>query len=479
MPLHERHLFMLQTLPAILQVKPFTRPVRGDVTLPGSKSLTNRALLLAALCQNKVTLTGALFSEDTHLMTEALKELGFAVNTNPEAHTIEVSGQTNGFKSEKPVDIFVGLAGTAARFLTALCAAAPRGVYRIDGIPQMRKRPMKGLIDALRTLGADIRCTGVEGFFPLEIHARGLRGGAVSIHASESSQMYSALLMVAPLADTEVKISLIGSVRQPFVDMTKFLMMEFGQAIGPSGDNQPTGVTPGSYQFDCDYPIEPDATAASYFEALPLIGGVELYIPGLSGVGLGLQGDSRFLEIVEMIGARVSPRYAENLPSGMRLSLGTDISFTPLAQRNGVTQNFNEFSDTFLTLAAIAPLLSGKTTITGIAHSRKQETDRVSGMVKELRKLLGDENVDEHADGDGLTITPNLSAMKERAAKGLIEIETYGDHRFAMSFAILGCHDLHGNGQPWLSIKDPACCAKTFPNFFELLETKRKESLSS
>ena len=457
-------------LPDLLPIIPFTRPVRGEVTLPGSKSLTNRALLLAALCNSKVTLTGALFSEDTHLMIEALKALGFTVNANAEAHTIEVSGQANGFKNDKPVDLFVGLAGTAARFLTALCAAAPQGVYRIDGIPQMRKRPMKGLIDALRSLGADVRCTGVEGFFPLEIHANRLLGGAVSIDASESSQMLSALLMVAPLADQNINISLISGVRQPFVDMTKFLMLEFGQAIGPSGDNQPIVITPGSYHFGCDYPIEPDATAASYFEALPLIGGGELYIPGLSGVGLGLQGDSRFLDIVGMIGASVSPRYAANLPSGMRLSLGTEISFTPLAQRNGVTQNFNEFSDTFLTLAAISPLLSGKTTITGIAHSRKQETDRVAGMVRELRKLGQD--VHEHEDGDGLTITP-------RPLKSGVEIETYGDHRFAMSFAILGCHDLHGNGRPWLSIKDPACCAKTFPHFFDLLEEKRKESLSS
>ena len=152
----------------------------------------------------------------------------------------------------------------------------------------------------------------------------------------------------------------------------------------------------------------------------------------------------------------------------MRLSLGTDISFTPLAQRNGVTQNFNEFSDTFLTLAAISPLLSGKTTITGVAHSRKQETDRVAGMVRELRKLGQD--VDEHEDGAGLTITP-------RPLKSGVEIETYGDHRFAMSFGILGCHDLHGDGRPWLSIRNPACCAKTFPHFFELLETVRQNSV--
>ena len=460
---------MLPLLPATLPITPFTRLVRGKVTLPGSKSLTNRALLLAALCKEKVVLIGALFSEDTHLMIEALNALGFTVNANAEAQTIEVSGQANGFKSEKSVDIFVGLAGTAARFLTALCAAAPRGVYRIDGIPQMRKRPMKGLIDALRSLGGDVRCTGVEGFFPLEIHAKGLRGGEVAIDASESSQMLSALLMVAPFAEKEIKISLIGSVRQPFVDMTKFLMMEFGQAIGPSGDNQPIVITPGSYHFSCVYPIEPDATAASYFEALTLVAGGKLYIPGLRRVGLGLQGDARFLEVIKKIGGEVSPRYNPDSPAEMPI-IGTDISFRSPVPLKAITENFNEFSDTFLTLAAISPLLSGKTTITGIAHSRKQETDRVSGMVRELRKLGQD--VHEHEDGDGLTITP-------RPLKSGVEIETYGDHRFAMSFAILGCHDLHGDGRPWLSIKDPACCAKTFPNFFDVLESLRKESLSS
>ena len=190
-------------LPDLLPIQPFTRPARGEVTLPGSKSLTNRALLLAALCDQPVTLTGALFSEDTHLMAEALRKLGFTVTADARALTLRVADQSHAFRhsaATAPVELFVGLAGTAARFLTALCAAAPRGTYRLDGVPQMRKRPMKPLIDALRALGADIRCTGAEGFFPLEIHARGLRGGPVSLDASESSQLLSALLMVAPCA---------------------------------------------------------------------------------------------------------------------------------------------------------------------------------------------------------------------------------------------------------------------------------------
>jgi 3-phosphoshikimate 1-carboxyvinyltransferase len=448
---------MSPPLPDVLPIKPFTRPVRGEVTLPGSKSLTNRALLLAALCQDKVTLTGALFSEDTHLMVEALKALGFTVNTSADAHTIEVSGQANGFKNTHPIDLFVGLAGTAARFLTALCAAAPQGIYRIDGIPQMRKRPMKGLTDALRSLGADIRCTGVEGFFPVEIHAKGLRGGEVSIDASESSQMLSALFMVAPLADSPVRVKLATSVREPFVQMTKVMMRQFGGDTGFDHVTQTWDVARKPYTYGGVYPIEPDATAASYFLALPLVSAGDLHISQLAESFL--QGDTRFIDVLKQVGATISSRVG-----------GIDVSYSKPSPRTGVTENFNEFSDTFLTLAAIAPLLSGPTTITGIAHSRKQETDRVAGMVRELRKLGQD--VHEHEDGDGLTIRP-------LPLKSGVEIETYGDHRFAMSFGILGCHDLHGDGRPWISIKNPACCAKTFPHFFELLENLRKDSLSS
>ncbi len=440
----------LTKLPDILPITPFTRPVRGEVTLPGSKSLTNRALLLAALCKEKVVLTGALFSEDTHLMVEAIKALGFTVIASPDAGTLEVSNQTNGFTPTEPVDLHVGLAGTAARFLTALCAAAPRGIYRIDGIPQMRKRPMKGLIDALRSLGADVRCTGVEGFFPLEIHAKGLRGGEVFIDASESSQMLSGLLMVAPLAHAPISIKLSTKVREPFVQMTKNMVNQFGGAADFNAASGAWEVAQKPYSFSGTYAIEPDATAASYYAVFPLVTGGSLTLLNLQQ---GLQGDTQFVEVMKRVGltATSSPR-------------GLEVSFANGSARTGISENFNEFSDTFLTLAAISPLLSGSTRITGIAHSRKQETDRVAGMVRELRKL--GQEVDEHADGDGLTITP-------RPLTSGVEIETYGDHRFAMSFGILGCYDLHGDGRPWLSIKDPACCAKTFPNFFDVLNSLR------
>lgn len=426
------------SLPDLLPIQPFTRPARGEVVLPGSKSLTNRALLFAALCDTPVTLTGALFSEDTQLMGAALRELGFRVELDAAAGRMAVAGQDQAFPGGEH-SLFVGLAGTAARFLTALCAAAPRGVYRIDGVPQMRKRPMKALIDALRALGADVRCTGEEGFFPLEIHARGLRGGQVTLDASESSQLLSALLMVAPLAAAPIEVQLAGSVRWTFVDMTRRLMAEFGVAMAADSATGRFRVEPGRYRFTGTYVVEPDATAASYFQALPVVVGGSLTYPGLRPPGAGLQGDSAFIE---------------SLGRAVRRPAGTLI-----------TEDFHEISDTFLTLAAIAPLLPGPTRITGIAHTRKQETDRIAGMVRELRKL-GQDVVEE--DG-ALAITP-------RPLRTGVAIETYHDHRFAMSFGILGSYDLQRNGQPWLSIINPGCCAKTFPHFFDLLESLRAKS---
>ena len=430
----------MASLPELLPIRPFTRPVRGAVTLPGSKSLTNRALLLAALCQEPVTLQGALRSEDTELMAAALRALGLTVDEESGGTVLHVRHQPAAFAGPG-ADLFVGLAGTAARFLTALCAAAPRGVYRIDGVEQMRKRPMRGLIEALRALGADIRCPGAEGFFPLEIHARGLRGGRVRIDASASSQLLSALLMVAPWAEGPVEVELVSGVRWTFVEMTRRLMADFGQELPPPSAGRFV-VRPGPYRSPRVYPVEPDATAASYWQMLPLVVGGTLDLPGLRPPGAGLQGDSAFAEVLARVRQRVPGALLE--------------------------EDFHEISDTFLTLAAAAPLLRGPTRITGLAHTRAQETDRVAGMATELRRL-GQDVIEEEG---ALTITPRPLRTGE-------VIETYGDHRFAMSFAILGCRDLLGNGEPWLAIRHPEVCRKTFPHFFELLEQVREKSSAS
>jgi 3-phosphoshikimate 1-carboxyvinyltransferase len=445
-------------LPDPLPITPFTQPARDSrIILPGSKSLTNRALLLAALCDGPVTLTHALCSEDTELMAAALRALGIAVITDPMAQTIRVTG-LGGRIPAPSAKLFVGNAGTVARFLTALCAAAPRGVFQLDGVPAMRKRPMKGLLDALRALGADLRCLGEEGFFPIEIHARGLRGGPVRIDAGESSQMLSALLIVAPLAQTPLAVTLAGDVRWPFVEMTARLMGHFHQHPNIRADATVLRIENGTaYRPPAGtYAIEADATAASYFLTLPLVTGGRLTLPGLRAPGAGLQGDTRFVAVLRAAGLTVAE--AEG-----GLVAAFDRSIAP----RGIDQNFHEFSDTFLTIAAVAPLLAGPTRIIGIAHTRRQETDRVAGAARELRRLGQDVAEEE----DALTIRP-------RPLTPDVAIETYDDHRFAMSFAILGCHDLHGDGQPWLFLRNPGCCAKTFPDFFEVLAQVWKNSHS-
>ncbi len=440
------------SLPDLLPIQPFTRPVRGTVTLPGSKSITNRALLLAALCDGPVTLTGALFSEDTEIMAEALRQLGFVVKEDVEQKTIYVEGRAGKIPAENAT-LHVGLAGTAARFLTALCAAAPKGTYKIDGVAQMRKRPMKGLFDALEKQGAKINYLGETGFFPIEIHAHGLRGGSVEIDASESSQMLSALLMVSPLAKETTDIHLTNSVRWPFVQMTTNLMSRFAQPnIGHLSEHSFRVQNQTAYSAEGGiFPIDPDATAASYFAALPIVSRGKLLLHGLHQ---GLQGDTDFLGICEKVGLSVEETNA-----------GFEASFCGTQKPTGHTQDFSEFSDTFLTLAAIAPLLDGPTKITGIAHTRKQETDRVKGMANELKKL-----------GQHVIETEDSLEIHPKPLTPGVTIETYGDHRFAMSFAILGCYDLLGNGQPWLTIKNPDCCKKTFPNFFDVLNQLRQEA---
>jgi 3-phosphoshikimate 1-carboxyvinyltransferase len=453
------------SLPEVLSIVPFTRPARGVARLPGSKSLTNRAMLLAALAEGPATLRGALHSEDTQIMAESLWRLGFDVCAEPASDTIRIVG-LGGRIPARQAELHVGNAGTAARFLAALCAAAPSGVFTIDGIEQMRNRPMKGLLDALRALGADIRPKGRDGFLPAEIHARGLAGGNVPIDARESSQMLSALLMAAPLASSPVSIRLSAAVREPFVAMTVRLMSRFGVTPRASDGAVPGyDVSPGAYRLPRCAPgsptdtfdIEPDATAASYFLGLVLVAGGSLEIPGLGAESL--QGDLQFAGVLAGAGLDVS-----RMAGALRVTRGKGRS-------TAISRDFSGFSDTFLTLAALAPLLDGPTRISGIAHTRHQETDRVRNAALELRKL-GQDVVETE---DSLEIHPRPLPR----GPAPVVIDTHGDHRFAMSFGILGCHDLRGDGTPWLAIRNPSCCAKTFPLFFELLEALRRESSAS
>ncbi len=410
--------------PPTLEIQPFTHPVRGRVTLPGSKSITNRALILAALAAGTTTLHGALFSRDTRLMVAALRALGFLVVTDENALTVTVAGR-GGEIPVREARIDVGNAGTAARFLTAFVCLRPDGLYHFDGDEAMRRRPIGALLEALESQGAAASARS----FPFTLRTAGLRGGPVGLDASASSQMLSALLMVAPHALTPLTVNLKGAAgSKPFVEMTRQMLVQFAAA-------------------PVDYAIEGDASAASYFLALPLVTRGAITLSNYAGA---LQGDRNFLPILQAAGLRGN---------------GPDFSSGNNDPRRAVRQDFREFSDTFLTLAALAPLLDGPTQITGIAHTRQQETDRVAGMARELKKL-----------GQHVIETEDALEIHPRPLVPGVEIETYHDHRFAMSFAILGCHDRRMNGRPWLTIKDPGCCAKTFPAFFDLLEKLRAGS---
>ena len=416
----------MSTYPPTLPIQPFTRPVRGSVTLPGSKSITNRALILAALGRQTVTLRGALFSRDTRIMVAALRQLGFYVEADEVALTIRIEGR-GGEIPVREAKLDVGNAGTAARFLTAFVCLRPDGVYHFDGDEAMRRRPIGALLEALETQGARASARS----FPFTLKTAGLPGGPVLLDASESSQLLSALLMVAPHAKTLLSVQLKGeTVSRPFVTMTERMIAQFATA--------PT-----------DYAIEGDATAASYFAELAIVTEGAVEVNGLHLAADALQGD---IEFYRLLAAR-----------GLIRCTGRTVAHAPV--RSGVIANFNDFSDTFLSLAALAPLLSGPTKIAGIAHTRKQETDRVAGMARELQKL-----------GQHVVETEDALEIHPRPLVPGVEIETYHDHRFAMSFGILGCHDLHGDGRPWLTIRDPACCAKTFPAFFDLLAGLRAGS---
>ncbi len=421
------------SLPDPLPIPPFTRPVRGSVTLPGSKSITNRALILAALSDHTVTLRGALFSRDTHIMVAALRQLGFIVDVDEAALTVRIAGR-NGTIPMREARIDVGNAGTAARFLTAFVCLRPDGVYHFDGDEAMRRRPIGALLEALASQGARASARA----FPFTLHTAGLPGGEVELDASESSQMLSALLMVAPHAQSPLTVKLKGAAgSRPFIAMTEAMVRQF--TIAPE-----------------TYPIEGDASAGSYLLALPRVTGGRLHLTNYYGP---LQGDTKFREVIAAVGVGSEP-------AGGGLEVFRQQPDTR-GESTARDFNFRAFSDTFLTLAAIAPLLQGPTRITGIAHTRKQETDRVAGMARELTRL-GQRVIETE---DSLEIHP------QPLRSGQI-IETYEDHRFAMSFGILGCHDLHGDGRPWLAIKDPLCCRKTFPHFFELLEGLRQKSLA-
>jgi 3-phosphoshikimate 1-carboxyvinyltransferase len=424
----------------MLEIVPLGRPPKAAVAVPGSKSITNRALVLAALSGTGCELRGALRSEDTEVMVDGLQRLGFGVEADWQAAIVRVAPNTTGrVIPTADADLFVSNSGTTMRFLTALVALG-QGRYRLDGVPRMRERPIEDLLDGLRQLGVSARCERGNGCPPVVVEGHGLSGGRVEIKGSTSSQFLSGLLMSAPLAQATMTIHWSGPyVSLPYVLMTHEMMLQFGVEVlhSPAHDF----ILPAPQKFGCgEYAIEPDASAASYFLASAAIGAGCVTVLDLPASTL--QGDVRFADLLAEMGCRVE-----------RCSAGCTVHGGPL---RGIDVDMNDISDTVMTLAAVACFAEGPTTIRNVAHIRHKETDRLAALATELRRVGAE--VEEF--GDGLTITP-------RPLHGA-QIETYNDHRMAMSMALIGLR------VPGIAIKNPGCVAKTYPAFFEDLEKLRR-----
>lgn len=442
-------------------VPPLRGPLQASIQLPGSKSITNRALVLAALADGETVLEGVLFSRDTEIMLAALKALGFVIQIERAHYRLTVRGE-GGRIPNSTAQLHVGNAGTAARFLTAMLCLNPKGCYELDGDAPMRERPMQGLTDALQALGAaTFEFHGEAGHFPFTLQANGWPGGNCQVDASASSQILSALLLTAPCGSKPTRLICEG-VRPSYVAITRAMCGHFGVAIDNADGSSEFAINSASYYppNGGSYAIEPDLSAASYWLAAVLIHGGHLTLPLLGKDTL--QGDARFGDLLALHGLQVE-----------RHDKAWQLSSPGLPQLFAVDFNsvdFRHFSDTFLTYAAIMPLLGIPMQIEGIGHTRRQETDRIAGMATELARL----GQRVHETGDSLTIQPDMEALRAfalaaRARGELLEVETYEDHRFAMSFGVLGSFDLIGDGQPWLAIRNPTCCGKTYPDFFERL----------
>ena len=418
-------------------------PLQATIRPPGSKSITNRALVCAALADGPSTLSGALDSEDTRVMVDALRQLGLDVQVDLAAATIRVVG--GGGRLPVPeADLFVANSGTTIRFLTGMLAATT-GHYRLDGIARMRQRPIGDLLDALNALGAECRAESPGGCPPVVMDAHGLRGGTARIRGDISSQFLSGLLMAAPYAESDVDVRVDGVlVSQPYVHMTLRVMQAFGVTADAEQLTRIAIPAPQRYQ-GTTYAIEPDASAASYFWGAAAIAGGTVTVQGLGRDAL--QGDVAFVDCLQRMGCDVEERSDGVAVTGGRL--------------RGIEVDMNAISDTAQTLAVVALFAAGSTTITGIGHNRHKETDRIADLARELRKLGG--VVDEHADG--LTITP--------APLHGATIETYNDHRMAMSLALAGLR------VPGVVITNPHCTEKTYPRFFEDLARVTAPGLST
>ena len=405
------------------------------VSVPGSKSITNRALLIATLAKGDTKLSGVLFSDDSRNFLKCVQELGVETEVDEDKKIVTVHG-CNGKIPKNEADIYVGSAGTAARFITATLGVL-RGRYGIDSSEQMRKRPMEPLLDAIKGLGCEVEYKGETGHFPVVITSHGFGKNSISVNIDKSSQFLSALLIASVLSEDDFEVEVLGSHGMAYIEMTVKMMEQFGakaekteKGYRISKDESFTG---------CDYDIEPDASAAAYFYAMSPLLNIPVSVPGIKEPSL--QGDVGFIKILEKMGCRAEAK------DGSILLLPPQDGIM-----RGVTVDMSACSDQAITLAAIAPFADSPTTITGIGHIRLQESDRLTAIVTELTRM----GIKTESGEDFIKIYPGTPNPAE--------IETYEDHRMAMGFSLTG---LRADG---IVIKDPGCCKKTFENYFEVLD---------
>lgn len=420
------------------QVRPLQEQHSFNVEVPGSKSITNRALLLAAMGDGVCTLNGVLFSEDSRAFLQCLQQLGFELDISEAKKCVTIQG-TGGKIPNQTATIHVGSAGTAARFLTVFLAFAG-GDYQLRASDQMCKRPMEPLITALRRAGVMIHCTGEENHFPFELHSRGLDPKAISINTDVSSQFASALMMAGCLLPSGLEIRLEGQrTNGSYIRITQRMLEQFGISYTREGD---ICRIPKGHHHIRSYDIEPDVSAAAYFYAMAPICGKEIQV---KGVHLNsMQGDIRFLKVLEQLGCQLTDE-----------EYGIKMEGPQSGHFSGITINMKDFSDQTMTMAVVAAFADTPTTIEGIGHIRFQESDRLKAIITELRRV--GIPCEELQKGEAVRICPGTP----HAAL----VETYEDHRMAMAFSLLGLRC------PGIRINNPGCCAKTFENYFDVLDT--------
>lgn len=424
------------------KMNPFLEKPNIEVTVPGSKSITNRALLLAALAEGKSVLKGVLFSDDSRVFMEALQTLGYEVVINEEKAEVSIVGKGTCIPKDN-VEVYVGSAGTAARFLTAMLALSG-GQYEVTSSEQMKGRPMRALLEALESLGVQFEYKETPYSFPFAITGRKQvdERTKVCLNIDESSQFLSALLLNGVFCPQGLLVELTGKRdAKAYVKISMKMMAEFGCKMKQQSENEYELLANQHYEAR-EYQIEPDVSAACYFYAMAAISGGAARVNHVHFNST--QGDIQFIKVLEKMGC-----HSEDTESGI-------VVEGPAENLCGVTVNMSDFSDQTMTLAATAVFAQGDTTISGVGHIRGQESNRIQAIVTELTRL----GIQCEERQDGIIIHPgNVAATKEKP----ITLQTYEDHRMAMAFALIGTK---ADG---IVIDNPLCCRKTFENYFEVL----------